>query len=328
MRARHWFLERDEKGRGDRRHRLPLAGSLLLLMLATSASTARAELITFVFEGTVETVFDGLGALGDAVEPGGTFQGSYTFDSDTPNTAPPVGEGELGLYHHEDPPNGVIIRIEPLIFRSVPATPDFDIHVANDFGFAGTDEYGFASFDNEALELFPSAPIDRLDISWLAIRFEGVPFTSADLPLTPPDLDILGGGQFEIEGECTVCLSPAAFFRIEGTLTALELPVSVSLSRDRILWSRLEETSTYDVVRGDLTVLRSGGGFFAAIDECLADNHDGSSLPFEMDPDPGEGYWVLSRSVSSGRNGTYDSGGWSQVAGRDESILLSGLDCP
>jgi len=162
----------------------------------------------------------------------------------------------------------------------------------------------------------------------LAIRFGGQPFTSADLPLTPPDLDVLGGGQFEIEGECTVCLSPAAFFRIEGTLTTLDFPVSVSLSRDRILWSALEEPSTYDVLRGDLTVLRNGGDFSAAIDECLADNHDGGSLPFEMDPDPGEGYWVLSRSVSSGGNGTYDSGGWSQIAGRDESILLSGLDCP
>ena len=310
--------------------RLPsrLIGSLLVLVLATTASTVRADFITFVFEGTVETVFDGLGALGNAVEPGATFRGAYTFDSDTPNTAPPVGEGELGLYHHEEPPAGVVIRVGPFVFRTVPVSPDFDIHVANDFGFAGTDEYGFASFNNEALDLLPSAPIGRLDISWLAINFEGQPFTSAELPLTPPDLDVLGGGHFEIEGECILCLGPAAFFRIEGTLKTLDVAVSVSLIREQILWIGLDETSAYDVLWGDLTVLRNGGDFSLAVDECLADNHDGSSLPFPMDPDPGEGYWILVRPVSSGENGTYDSGGLSQVAGRDDSILLSGLDCP
>ncbi len=161
--------------------RLPsrLIGSLLVLVLAATASTVRADSITFIFRATVETVFDGLGALGDAVEPGVTIRGAYTFDSDTPNTAPPTGEGQLGLYHHDEPPAGVIVRVEPFVFRTVPMSPDFDIHVANDFGFVGTDEYGFASFNNEALHLLPSSPIDLLYISWLAINFEGHPFSSA-----------------------------------------------------------------------------------------------------------------------------------------------------
>jgi hypothetical protein len=46
-------------------------------------------------------------------------------------------------------------------------------------------------------------------------------FTSVELPLTPPDLSLLGGGTLEIEGECTPCAGPAAFFRISGTMTSL-----------------------------------------------------------------------------------------------------------
>ena len=310
--------------------RLPnqLTGGLAVALLAAAASTAQAEPITFVFEGTVESVFDGLGALGDAVAPGDTLRGAYTFDSETPNTAPPVGEGDVGLYHHDAPPAGVTIRVGGFVFRTVPADPDFDIHVANDFGFAGTDEYGFASFNNEALFLMPSAPIGRLDLSWLAINFDGQPLTSADLPLTPPDLDVLGGGDLVIEGECIVCLGPAAFFRIEGTLTSLEIPVSLSVSRETLSWPAVAELAAYDVLCGNLAALREHGGFVLATDDCLANDHDETSIPFTLDPEAGEGIWILVRPVNSGASGTYDSGGMLQVAGRDESIQLSGLDCP
>ena len=83
-----------------------LAASLL-----ASAGSVQAEPITFVFEGTVESVFDGLGVLDDSVAPGARFVGAYTFDSDTANTAPPLDEGEPGLYHHNAPPAGVHVRI-------------------------------------------------------------------------------------------------------------------------------------------------------------------------------------------------------------------------
>jgi hypothetical protein len=304
---------------------IPLAWGLLVLFLAAVASPARAESIIFTFEGSVATVFDGLGALGNAVEPGATFSGAYTFDSDTPNTAPPVGEGDLGLYHHEEPPAGVIIRVGPFVFRTVSAAPDFDIHVANDFGFAGTDEYGFASFNNEALGLLPSAPIGRLDLTWLAVNFNGQPFMSADLPLEPPDLDVLGGGNLVIEGECVLCAGPAAFFRIEGTLTSLDFPVRLHLSGEGL---SLEGAFAYDIVRGDLTVLRDRGEFHLATDECLANNHDETWLPFTPDPDPGDGFWFLARPAIPDPGRTYDSGGRFQVSRRDASILLSGLDCP
>jgi hypothetical protein len=64
--------------------------------------------------------------------------------------------------------------------------------------------------------------VDVLSIDWMATSF-GQVFDDASLPLVPPDLAALGGGQFRIRGECSVCGGPASFFQIEGTLTELVL---------------------------------------------------------------------------------------------------------
>jgi len=122
-----------------------LVASMACALALGSEGRAGAELITFEFAGTVDVVFDGLGALGGLVQVGTPLTGFYTFDSLTPNTAPPVDEGEAGLYHHEAPPSGVQIQIGSFVFRSVPSSPDFDIIVNNNIGFSGADEYGFAS---------------------------------------------------------------------------------------------------------------------------------------------------------------------------------------
>ncbi len=300
-----------------------LRAAAFIAMPALFFSTSIAEPITFVFEGQVETVFDGLGALDGQVQPGTKFTGSYTFDSETPNTAEPIDEGQLGLYEHDQPPAGVRIVVGSFAFESVASDIDFDIHVANDFGFAGTDEYGFISHNNEMHPPPPAPPLGRLDLHWLAQNFEGQPFTSAELPLTPPDLDVLGGGLLTIYGECTVCAGPAAFFRIEGTLTSLELPLDLEVDRDALSWNGPVARTTYDIVRGDLGALRESLGDFAfAIDECLANDHEGTSFPYLIDPGPAEGFWFLMRGA------TYDSVGLGQSGRRDAPIAQSGIDCP
>ena len=205
-----------------------LVASLACGLALGSAGRAGAEPITFEFAGTVDGVFDGLGALGGLVQAGTSFTGSYTFDSETPNTAPPVDEGEAGLYHHESPPSGVQIQIGSFVFRSVPSSPDFDIIVNNDIGFSGADEYGFASHNNEAQGLLPTPEL-RLDIDWLAQTLFREPFDNVDLPTDPPDLGLLGGGLLTIVGDCLICLGPASFFRIEGSLTAIVEPFAVEI---------------------------------------------------------------------------------------------------
>lgn len=287
-----------------------------------AVSAAPAGPVTFRFEGQVSSVFDGLGALGGLVAPGDLFHGSFTFDTRTLNTAPPVDEGEAGFYHHDRPPAGVRIRLKPFTFRSVPGHPDFDVIVNNEFGFAGADEFGFFSHDNQARSLLPSAPIDRLDLHWLASTLAGDPLHSAALPRTPPDLDELGGGTLVIEGECTLCLAPAAFFRIEGTLTSLTVPVRVSLDQNFLHWDGPTGPAHYDIIQGDVSTL--GSSFAAATAACLASDHPGSSLGLGDVPALGRALWYAVRD--DGRS--WDSFGLAQQGGRDEGVSASGNACP
>ena len=312
---------------------MPYRSLWLAAGLLASAGNVQAEPITFVFEGTVESVFDGLGVLDDSVAPGARFVGAYTFDSDTPNTAPPLDEGEPGLYHHNSPPAGVHVRIGNFTFRSVPSDPDFDIIVNNEVGFAGADEYGFVSRNNEALGLPPAPPVELLQLHWRASTVDELPdvnaLDSAELPTTPPDLELLGGGLFTVYGECTPCLGPAAFFRIEGSLTSLELPFRLVVGPDYLSWTPASYPAVYDVVQGSVEILRTSGGDYAsAIGLCLDHDLTETTLPFSQTPPFAEATWFLVRSVTTEGNGTYDSTGPAQAGSRNPGILASGHDCP
>jgi hypothetical protein len=292
-------------------------------VLVVSAAPAARPLITFRFEGTVTSVFDGLGALDASVAPGTPFHGSFTFDTRTPNSAPPVDEGEAGLYHHEDPPAGVRIRMGHFTFRSVPGHPDFDVIVNNEFGFAGADEFGFSSRNNRARGLLPSAPVDRMDVDWLASTFTGDPLRNAELPRTPPDLAELGGGTLVLYGECTLCLGPAAFFRIEGTLTSLTEPVRVSMDSNALWWDGPAGASGFDVIHGNISTLVENG-FAAATESCLADDQPAGNLPHGMTPDFGDVFWFAARDGQR----SWDSFGLGQMGERDEGVATSGSGCP
>ncbi len=283
---------------------------------------APAGPVTFRFEAQVGSVFDGLGALGNSVAPGDAFHGSFTFDTRTPNTAPPIDEGEAGFYHHDRPPAGVRVRLGHFTFRSVPAHPDFDVIVNNEFGFAGADEFGFASHNNQARGLLTAAPIGRLDLHWLASTITNDPLRSAELPRRPPDLEELGGGTLIIEGECTLCLGPAAFFRIEATLTSLTRPVRVSVDRDFLWWDGPADAAGYDIIHGDVGALASG--FAAATEGCLASDHPGDGLGHGATPALGQAFWFAVRDDER----SWDSFGLAQEGGRDEGVSASAAACP
>ncbi len=114
----------------------------------------------------------------------------------------------------------MVVQVGGTLFRAAFHDPDFDIQVRNDFGFAGSDGYGFVSRANRARGVL-SQNFDRLDVGWQADTFDNRLFETVELPLVPPDLRVLGGGLLTVEGECTPCAGPAAFFRIRGTMTAL-----------------------------------------------------------------------------------------------------------
>lgn len=94
-------------------------------------------------------------------------------------------------------------------------------------------------------------------------------------------------------------------------------------------WGTIAGATGYDVVKGDLTTLRSSGGNFAlATNACLSNNRTTTSMPYSNVPTPGEGHWFLVRGENCGGKGTFDSAATHQVGLRDAEIAASGNDCP
>ena len=127
---------------------------------------------------------------------------------------------------------------------------------------------------------------------------------------------------------------PCATPTYSGLLTA-------SKSGEGSLWEWTGGGATaYDLIRGDLTTLRSSGGDFqAAVNAlpvaeggCLANDTASLSLgdPY-ADPAIGEGFFTVIRAATlqcPAQHGTADDGSPSQIAARDEGIDSAALSCP
>ena len=86
--------------------------------------------------------------------------------------------------------------------------------------------------------------------------------------------------------------------------------------------------AAYDLVRGDLALLRASGGDFAQAGlQCMADNHGATSLAYSDTPPAGAGFWFLVRGDSGAQVKTWDSFAMSQVGLRDDEIQV-GAGCP
>jgi len=103
-----------------------------------------------------------------------------------------------------------------------------------------------------------------------------------------------------------------------------------SAGASQVSWTSLAGASGYDVVKGDLNILRSTGGNFAqATLQCLASDSSGSTAGDGAIPAVGGGFWYLQRGRSCGGTGTYDSATPSVPAeNRDPGIGASGAACP
>lgn len=121
------------------------------------------------------------------------------------------------------------------------------------------------------------------------------------------------------------------------TYTFLQAPPQLVVQKTtfgtEVSWQPLGPGVTYDLVRGDLDVLRSSGGDFTAAldaivpgtDVCMAnDTTTASVLDTRFDPPSGDGWFYLRRCVAS----TYNSGGPSQQGDRDSEIASSANACP
>jgi hypothetical protein len=118
-------------------------------------------------------------------------------------------------------------------------------------------------------------------------------------------------------------------FRGWGACVIEGEPFRLTVDRELLSWSSRYGAHSYDLVRGDLNVLRdTGGDFTQSVEDCLSDNDPEQSLAYSESPDPGEAHWFLLRGVSDALNLTYDSRGPSQSAPRDAGIDAAPGSCP
>ena len=95
-------------------------------------------------------------------------------------------------------------------------------------------------------------------------------------------------------------------------------------------WTPTPNTTGYDIVRGNLGLLRgNGGNFTTAIDACLSNDLRGQTIQDNTSPPIGNGLWYLVRPMNAcSGNGTYDDPPPGQIGLRDGEIAASGIACP
>jgi hypothetical protein len=108
-------------------------------------------------------------------------------------------------------------------------------------------------------------------------------------------------------------------------------PVAAVAMRDdapSVEWGALATAQTYDVVFGDLGLVRSSGGdFTTATRGCVAAGTVSATATFLPVPEVGGVFWILVRGDNCAGAGTYDSGGPAQVGSRDAAINASPNSC-
>jgi hypothetical protein len=92
-------------------------------------------------------------------------------------------------------------------------------------------------------------------------------------------------------------------------------------------WDAAPTATGYDVIRGTLSTLLSGG-FASATDACVG-NHIADTFTSDSHvPAEGDADWFLIRAFNPCGTGSYDDGTPSQVSSRDSGIAASANACP
>ena len=95
-------------------------------------------------------------------------------------------------------------------------------------------------------------------------------------------------------------------------------------------WTPVPYSASFDIASGNLGMLRSTAGDFAAsTTSCVGNNVVGTSVADPAVLALGAGIWYLARGVSTcGGSGTYDEGATGQIGIRDGEIAASPTPCP
>jgi hypothetical protein len=111
--------------------------------------------------------------------------------------------------------------------------------------------------------------------------------------------------------------------------TSPQVFASTNNATSHFTWLSVPGADTYDVVKGSLSSLYSGGGdFTAATTQCLLGNSGQLFADDAQAPSGGHGFWYLVRPKNCGAAGTYDDASPSQSGSRDAEIAAAAAACP
>lgn len=174
--------------------------TMAVLIGTTMASdTARAAMITFEFGGVVTSVQDPTGALDGGVEVADEFFGTFTFDSETPDSLP--GDPTVGNYRFA---NALMtLSIGSLVVDSA-SEQNHGITVENNWlGFSDSFSMGSWGFDSGGLwvaELY----LQATDWTMVALDDDTLPTSPDDLAgFSAKELVFVGQGGFNVHGSIT-----------------------------------------------------------------------------------------------------------------------------
>ncbi|MHC4084688.1 MAG: PEP-CTERM sorting domain-containing protein [Planctomycetota bacterium] len=154
---------------------------ILFVVFCLWTGSLRAELIAIDLTAEVIYISDLADLLEGKVHVGDIITGSYSYDSDTPDSSP---SSSLGTYRHYTPPYGINLSVGGFVFQTDPDNVDFILQVSNNNIPSWVDNYVLRSYHN--LPLSNWVEVDH--ISWQLNDYSGAALSSDALPIIPPVL--------------------------------------------------------------------------------------------------------------------------------------------
>ena len=161
--------------------------------LSFCARPAQATLITIAIEAEIYSVGDPYNFFGGNIKVGDIIKGSYSYDTDTPDSSPSV---TVGRYEYSPPhTHGIFLSISGFDFETDMSNVDFRIDIFND-SISGSDAYGLISYSN-----LPLVSGTNVDVIWWWLEdYSATALTSDALSTKAPDIDVWQFNRLMIHG--------------------------------------------------------------------------------------------------------------------------------
>jgi hypothetical protein len=186
-------------------------GIIMIIICALSFCTQPAQAVSITIEITGNITYLNVGTSFNDIHVGDIFNGTYTYDTSTPDSD---ADPQWGEYQHNSP-YGINLSLDGYEFKTdaTQMSGQFSVSIADNWliNLDPIDRYSIDSYQNNTL----SNGLQVSHIGWELVDFNHTVFSSDALPTTAPilnqwnrsflDISVLGphGGQYRIIGTVT-----------------------------------------------------------------------------------------------------------------------------